>query len=112
MALANLIRLVREGPARDALWLWEESGDSTIEGLAETIAEAVGSSRVDPVVKLETRRQGKEEGLRAFGVSLKQLACDAFPGVDMAVDWLLTKINGLFIRGLYDPSLVEELSRE
>ena len=40
------------------------------------------------------------------------MACEAYPGVNFDVEWLITKVNGLFIGGLYDPELVSDMSRE
>ena len=94
------------------LWHWEEYGDGSLEDLANRMAEAFGDVSGDPVAALEARKQGKVERVRAFGLALKRLACEAYPGVEQTTEWLLTKVNGLFIRGLYDPELVQDLSRE
>ena len=110
--LANLKNALRKGPAKDVVWGWEECGDGTLEGLAQACAEHFGADRADPVAALERRRQGKSEGLRIYGLALKRLATEAYPSVDMTVDWVITKINQLFIRGLYDPELAKDLSAE
>ena len=57
------------------------------------LAESVGASTADPAVKLESRRQGKEESMWTFGLGLKRLAVEAFPGVSFSEPWLITKIN-------------------
>ena len=110
--LANLKNALRKGPAKDVVWGWEECGDGTLEGLAQACAKHFGADKADPVAALERRRQGKDEGLRIYGLALKRLATKAYPSVDLTVDWVITKINQLFIRGLYDPELAKDLSAE
>ena len=110
--LANLKNVLRKGPAKDVVWGWEECGDGTLEGLAQACAEHFGADRADPVAALERRRQGKGEGLRIYGLALKRLATEAYPRVDLTVDWVISKINQLFIRGFYDPKLAKDLSAE
>ena len=112
VALSKLKSLLRYGPAADTLWAWEQYGDGTLQGLVDDVTDAMCSDQGDPLVKLERRRQGKTEGIKAFGLALKRLACTAYPGVDFSVDWLITKVNGLFIAGLYDPQLVADVTRE
>ena len=103
---------LRKGPAKDVVWGWEECGDGTLEGLAQACAEHFGADRADPVAALERRRQDKGEGLRISGLTLKRLATEAYLSVDLTVDWVITKINQLFIQGLYDSELAKDLSAE
>ena len=112
VTLSKLKSLLRYGPAADTLWAWEQYGDGTLQGLVDDVTDAMCSDQGDPVMKLERRRQGKTEGIKAYGLALKRLSCMAYPGVDFSVDWLITKVNGLFIAGLYDPQLVSDVTRE
>ena len=111
-AFASLKKNLRTGPAKDTLWLFEDQGDGSMRMLVEMVTDAMVSNQQDPILKLERRRQGKLEGVKSFGFALKRLACEAYPGVNFDVEWLITKINGLFIGGLYDPELVSDMSRE
>ena len=111
-AFASLKKNLRTGPAKDTLWLFEDQGDGSMRMLVEMVTDAMVSNQQDPILKLERRRQGKLEGVKSFGFALKRLACEAYPGVNFDVEWLITKVNGLFIGGLYDPELVSDMSRE
>ena len=111
-ALSNLVRLLRGGIASDVLWFWDEHGDGTIDDLAMKMSEVFGDASGDPAAMLEARRQGKTERIKTYGLALKRLAYEAYPGVEQTTSWLITKVNGLFINGLYDPELVQDLCRE
>ena len=109
--LGSLMECLRDGPGEDALWTFEENGDGTLQCLVTTAAWICGPLHGDdPGVELETRRQKKGESFRKFGMALRRLAKEAFEGLSPSEPWLVRKLAQLFIDGLEDTSLSQELA--
>ena len=111
--LSALSWCLREGPGDPALTSFELSGGTTYEGLVETATWALGpTSGADPAADLEARVQKPDEGHRQFGMALRVLAAEAFETLSPSDPWLVRKLSSLYIDGLSDIRLSNEIASQ